>query len=134
MESRELRRRHRLLEQENEVLRRAAVCLPWAQLPEGDLPLVKELAADGIPVVVTWRVLARQPYYRRLADPLTPAELAEACSANALFGVDPDDPEFGYRFLADEAEAAGAPVAGADLLGKPVGSAFGKPRRRSGKR
>jgi hypothetical protein len=41
---------------------------------------VKELAADGIPVVVTCRVLklARQPYYRWLADPVTDAEYLEA--------------------------------------------------------
>jgi hypothetical protein len=34
-------------------------------------PLVRELATDGIPVVVTCRVLKipRQPYYRWLADP-----------------------------------------------------------------
>ena len=36
-------------------------------------PLVRELAADGIPVTVTCRVLklARQPYYRWLACPVT---------------------------------------------------------------
>ena len=36
-------------------------------------PLVKDLAADGIPVAVTCRVLkiARQPYYRWLANPVT---------------------------------------------------------------
>ena len=41
-------------------------------------PLVRELAADGIPVAVTCRVLkiARQPYYRWLAAPVTDAELA----------------------------------------------------------
>ena len=40
-------------------------------------PLVSELAADGIPVAVTCRVLklARQPYYRWLASPVTDAEL-----------------------------------------------------------
>ena len=40
-------------------------------------PLVRELAADGIPVAVTCRVLklARQPYYRWLAHPVTDAEL-----------------------------------------------------------
>ncbi len=39
-------------------------------------PLVRELAVDGIPVTVTCRVLkiARQPYYRWLADPVTDAE------------------------------------------------------------
>lgn len=72
-------------------------------------PLVRELAVDGIPVAVTCRVLkiARQPYYRWLASPVTPAELDEAYRANALFDAHKDDPEFGYRFLADEAREAG---------------------------
>ena len=50
-------------------------------------PLVRELAVDGIPLTVTCRVLdlARQPYYRWLADPVTDAELVEAYLANALF-------------------------------------------------
>ena len=41
-------------------------------------PLVRELAADGIPVAVTCRVLkiARQPYYRWLAQPVTDADTA----------------------------------------------------------
>lgn len=68
-----------------------------------------ELAADGIPVAVTCRVLklARQPYYRWLANPITDAELAEAYRANALFDAHRDDPEFGYRFLVSEAAHAG---------------------------
>jgi transposase InsO family protein len=72
-------------------------------------PIVRELAADGIPVTVTCRVLkiARQPYYRWLANPITDAEWAEAHWANALFDAHRDDPEFGYRFLADEARDAG---------------------------
>ncbi|EHK83920.1 transposase [Rhodococcus pyridinivorans AK37] len=72
-------------------------------------PLVRELAAGGIPVAVTCRVLgiARQPYYRWLADPVTDAELEEAYRANALFDAHREDPEFGYRFLADEARDAG---------------------------
>ena len=72
-------------------------------------PLVKELAADQIPVTVTCRVLklARQPYYRWLARPVTARELDEALLANALFDAHHDDPEFGYRLLADEARAAG---------------------------
>jgi putative transposase len=73
---------------------------------------VSELPADGIPVAVTCRVLniARQPYYRWLARPVTDAELAEAYRADALFDAHRDDPEFGYRFLADEARAAGRPM------------------------
>jgi transposase InsO family protein len=51
--------------------------------------------------------LARQPYYRWLDNPVTDAELAEAYLANALFDAHRDDPEFGYRFLADEARDAG---------------------------
>ena len=76
-------------------------------------PLVRELTADGIPVAVTCRVLkvARQPYYRWLADPVTAAELDEAYRANALFDAHRDDPEFGYRFLVDEAAAAGQKMA-----------------------
>src|SRR5699024_2762536 len=71
-------------------------------------PLARELADDGIPVTVTCRVLkiARQPYYRWLADPFTPSEVVEAYRANALFDAHQDDPEFGYRFLADEARNA----------------------------
>jgi hypothetical protein len=74
---------------------------------------VKELAADGIPVAVTCRVLklARQPYYRWLATPITDAELVAAHRANALFDAHKDDPEFGYRFLVDEARVAGEPMA-----------------------
>ena len=72
-----------------------------------------ELAADGIPVAVTCRVLtlARQPYYRWLATPVTHAELVEAYRANALFDAHGDDLEFGYRFLAGEARDAGEVMA-----------------------
>ena len=73
---------------------------------------MSELAADGIPVTVTCRVLklARQPYYRWLANPVTDTELDEAYLANAIFDAHRDDPEFGYRFLADELERAGHDV------------------------
>lgn len=72
-------------------------------------PLVRELAADGVPVAVTCRVLklARQPYYRWLQDPVDPSEVVEAYRANALFDAHRDDPEFGHRLLADEARGAG---------------------------
>jgi transposase InsO family protein len=62
---------------------------------------------------VTCRVLklARQPYYRWLADPITDAELVEAYRANALFDAHRDDPEFGYRYLVEEARDAGRPMA-----------------------
>jgi putative transposase len=64
-------------------------------------------------VAVTCRVLniARQPYYRWLARPVSDAELVEAYRANALVDAHRDDPEFGYRFLVDEARSTGEPMA-----------------------
>ena len=101
---------------------------------------MSELAADGIPVAVTCRVLklARQPYYRWLVCPVTPAELDAAHRANALFDAHRDDPEFGYRFLADEARDAG--VAMAERTAWRIcsqnrwWSAFGKKKGRSAKK
>ncbi len=80
-------------------------------------PLVRELAARDapirVPVTVTCRVLklARQPYYRWLVAPVTDADLEEAYRANALFDAHTDDPEFGYRFLVDEARDGGVAMA-----------------------
>ena len=76
-------------------------------------PLVRELAGDGIPVTVTCRVLkiTCPPYYRWLASPVTVAELVQAYRANALFDAHCEDPEFGYRFLVDEAAEAGEVMA-----------------------
>jgi len=58
---------------------------------------------------VTCRVLkiARQPYYRWLAAPVSDGELAQAYLANAVFDAHRDDPEFGYRFLTDEVHDLG---------------------------
>ena len=66
-----------------------------------------------MPVTVTCRVLkiARQPYYRWLEQLVTDAELEEANRANALIEAHRDDPEFGYRFLVDEARDAGESMA-----------------------
>ena len=74
---------------------------------------MKEFAADGIPVAVTCRVLklARQPYYRWLTVPATAAEIPEAHRANAPFDAHKDDPDFGYRYLLEEAREAGQPMA-----------------------
>jgi len=103
-------------------------------------PLVRELAEDGIPVTVTCRVLkiARQPYYRWLVRAVTDAELEEAYRANALFAAHRDDPEFGYRFLLDEARDAGVTMADrtAWRICSANGwwSAFGKKKRGKGKK
>jgi putative transposase len=102
-------------------------------------PLVNELAADGIPVAVTCRVLklARQPYYRWRANPVTDAERLEAYRVNALFDAHRDDPEFGYRYLVEEACAAGEPMAertGWRICSEHrLWSAFGKKRGKNGK-
>jgi transposase InsO family protein len=107
-------------------------------------PLVRELAAEDaplrVPVAVTCRVLkiARQPYYRWLASPVTDAELTAAYRTNALFDAHRDDPEFGYRFLVDEARDAGEPMAErtAWRICSELGwwSAFGKKRGKNGRR
>lgn len=107
-------------------------------------PLVRELAAKDapirVPVTVTCRVLkiARQPYYRWLAAPVTDAELEQAYRANALFDAHRDDPEFGYRFLVDEAREAGEPMAErtAWRICSQQGwwSTFGKPKRGKAKK
>lgn len=72
-------------------------------------PLVSELAADGVPVAVSLRVLklARQPHYRWREQPVPTSEVQQAYRANALYAAHHNDPEFGYRLLRDEAEAAG---------------------------
>ncbi|WP_425490271.1 IS3 family transposase [Nocardioides daedukensis] len=139
-ELREAKRRIKTLEQEVEVLRRAAAYFSQAHLPKMSYPLVRDLAADGIPVTVTCRVLkiARQPYYRWLANPVTDTELDEAYRANALFDAHKDDPEFGYRYLLDEARDAGEPMAArtAWRICSTNGwwSAFGKKRDKNGKK
>jgi transposase InsO family protein len=101
---------------------------------------VSELAANGIPVAVTCRVLniARQVYYRWLAEPVTDAELNKAYRANALHDAHRDDPEFGYRYLHEEAAEAGQVMAArtAWRICSDNGwwSAFAKRRSKNGKR
>ncbi len=71
-------------------------------------PLVRELAATGapvrVPVAVTCRVLkiAKQPFYRWLAAPVSDRDWSDAQLTNAAIDVHRDDPVFGYRFIADE--------------------------------
>lgn len=101
---------------------------------------MSELAADGIPVAVACRVLklARQPYYRWLAGPVTDADWTEAHRADALFDAHREDPEFGYRFLVGEACDAGRVMA--ERTGWRICrdnrwfSAFGKKHRGKGGR
>ena len=72
-------------------------------------PLVLDLAADGVPVAVTCRVLcfSRQAFYAWTRQPIGDRELDDAYLTDAALTVHGDDPEFGYRFIADELQAAG---------------------------
>lgn len=101
---------------------------------------MSELAADGIPVAVSLRVLklSRQPYYRWLKHQVTESELVEAYRANALGDAHRDDPEFGYRFLVGEAAQAGETMcertAWRICRDNRWWSVFGKKRGKNGKR
>ncbi len=101
-------------------------------------PLVRELAVDGYPVTVTCRVLnlCRQQYYRWLETPITDGQLDEAWLANAIFDAHRDDPEFGYRFLADEVRLGDHDVSDRVVWricrDHQWWSAFGKPKRGKG--
>jgi len=72
-------------------------------------PLVRDLAADGIPVAVTCRVLgfSKQAFYAWRANPVTDRDWSDAHLLNAAIDIHYDDPEFGYRFITDELAAAG---------------------------
>ncbi|OFW77312.1 MAG: integrase [Actinobacteria bacterium RBG_19FT_COMBO_70_19] len=70
-------------------------------------PLVRDLAADGIPVVVTCRVAGFSPqaFYKWRTDPVSTRDWDDAHLVNAAMGVHADDPVFGYRLIADELAA-----------------------------
>lgn len=67
-------------------------------------PLVRDLAAAGIPVTVTCRVLGFTPqaFYEWQAEPVTDRDWRDAQLINAAYDIHHDDPEFGYRFIADQ--------------------------------
>jgi transposase InsO family protein len=67
-------------------------------------PLVRDLAAGGIPVVVTCRVLGFSPqaFYQWRADPVCSRDWSDAHLVDAAREIHADDPVFGYRFIADE--------------------------------
>ncbi|WP_460348106.1 IS3 family transposase [Actinoallomurus acanthiterrae] len=74
----ELRRRNKQLEMENDILKRAAAYFARENvLPKLIYSLVRELAADGIPVAVTCRVLnvSKSGYYDWLGRPESPRQL-----------------------------------------------------------
>src|SRR3712207_385963 len=72
-------------------------------------PLVRELAAEHIPVAVTCRVLgfSTQAYYKWLANPVSQRDWDDAHLINAAVDIHTDDPAFGYRFIADQLHERG---------------------------
>lgn len=75
-------------------------------------PLVRDLAAVGFPVRLICGVLgfSTQAFYQWQARPYSNRDWADAHTTNAIVDVHADDPEFGYRFIADELERAGHPT------------------------
>jgi len=72
-------------------------------------PLVRDLAADGVPVAVTCRVLgfSKQAFYAWRQNPVSRRDWDDAHLINAAIDVHRDDPVFGYRFIADELPGRG---------------------------
>jgi transposase InsO family protein len=72
-------------------------------------PLVLDLAADGIPVTVTCRVLGfcTQAFHKWRPNPVSQRDWDEAYLINAAIDIHDDDPAFGYRFISDELADAG---------------------------
>jgi len=72
-------------------------------------PLVRDLAADGIPVAVTCRVLdfTTQAFYAWRKSPVSQRDWDNAHLLNLAIDIHADDPGFGYRFIADELPARG---------------------------
>lgn len=67
-------------------------------------PLVRDLAADGIPVAVACRVLgfSKQAFYKWHASPICARDWDDAHLINLVVDIHHDDPAFGYRFITDE--------------------------------
>ena len=74
-----------------------------------EYPLVLDLAAEGIPVTVTRRVLgfSTQSFNKWRRNPVSQRDWDDAHLTNAALDVHSDDPAFGYRFISDELSDAG---------------------------
>ena len=72
-------------------------------------PLVEELKAEGVRVTTSCRVLGFSPqgFYKWRKDPCSDRDRADAELVNVMLDIHSDDPEFGYRFIADELHRLG---------------------------
>ena len=75
-------------------------------------PLVRDLAAEGIPVRLSCGTLgfSTQAFCKWRARPVTDRDWDDTHMINELIGAHADDPEFGYRFLTDELARVGLEV------------------------
>jgi putative transposase len=75
-------------------------------------PLVRELAAENIPVAVTCRVLGftKQAFDKWAANPVNQRDRDDAHLINAAYDIYADDPAFGDRFIPDELHERGLKV------------------------
>jgi putative transposase len=104
-------------------------------------PLVLDLAAAGIAVAVTCRVLgfSKQAFYAWRKSSVKQRDWDDAHLINAAIDIHADDPAFGYRFIADELPARGI-IAGENRVARlcsqqQIWSVFAKKRglnRKSG--
>jgi len=72
-------------------------------------PLVEELKAEGVRVTTSCRVLGFSPqgFYKWRKDPCSNRDRADAELVNVILDIHEGDPEFGYRFIADELHRLG---------------------------
>jgi hypothetical protein len=89
--------------------------------------LVEDLAADGIPVAVTCRVMSfsKQAFYAWKRSSVSRRDVDDAYLINAALDIYHDDPAFGYRFIADELPAHGIVAASTGWPGSAPGSRSG---------
>lgn len=83
---------------------RADTVLRPRAAPKIMYPLVLDLAADRIPVAVACRVLrfSKQAFYKWREELVSQRDWDDAHLINAALDIHADDPEFGYRFIADD--------------------------------
>jgi hypothetical protein len=72
-------------------------------------PLVHELAAENIPVAVTWRELGfpKLTFYAWCKQPVSARDWDDAHLTNAAYDIHADDSAFGYRVITDELRSRG---------------------------